>query len=101
MSNITRAIKNRSRINREAERQRVQSIKEVKASALYRMRLNEDLNIIDTIFEDETVKEIKIAVAEKDIKQFMEATFSTRMADYEITQMPGYMTIRRKMVSFN
>ena len=100
MSRISAVLKNKRKMSREADRQRSETIRQARADSMYNLRLNEDLKAVDTLFEDPNIKEIHIDIREKDLSNFMRATFTERMSEYDITVNKNTAVIRRRIVNF-
>ena len=99
MSKLFDVMRDKNRIQREVERKRNESIRQAKEDSLYNIRLNEDLRIIDTLFDDYTITEIRVEIDQKDISRFMRATYGDRMSEYDIIVKNNMAYIRRKSIS--
>ena len=101
MSRISSVIKNKNKIEKEYRKKRSEDLSNLRADAMYRTKLNEDLRYIRLILEDEEVKSIIIAIEERLIYQFLKMMYVEEMAEYSITQVDNtHFRIGRKVINF-
>ena len=97
---IREAIKAKNRQAQIEEKQKKERINEVRNNGVYTTRLVNDLEKINAIFKDESVKVIRIHVEEKEQAKFMRESYTEIMSEYSVTQIGNMIELRRKVVAF-
>lgn len=101
MSRISSVIKNKNRIEREYRKKRSEDISSLRADAMYRTKINEELKYIRVILEDEEVNSVVIAINEQMISRFLKVMYAEEMAEYSIYQEDNtHFRIKRKLIDF-
>ena len=101
MSRISTVIKNKNRIEKEYRKKRNDDISSIRADAMYRNKLNEELKYIKLILEDEEVKSIIITIDERLVSHFLKVMSGEELAEYTILQEDNtHFRIGRKVINF-
>lgn len=101
-SELFYVMKNKNRYEKEEQKQRKLEIESLREDGLFRVALNNELEIIKNIFEDRSIEAVEITVDENNIIAFGRAFGYEEVQAYNIRQKPNstnVFIITRKEVS--
>lgn len=101
-SELLYVIKNRNRYEKDEEANRRQEVESLREEGLFRVALNNELDIIRNIFEDGTIESVEITVDAKSMQDFGAAFGYEEMQAYDMQQKFGTVNtyiVRKKEIS--
>lgn len=88
-SELFYVMKHKNRYEKEEQKQRKLEIEALKEDGMFRVALNNELDIIKNIFEDSNIEAIELTVDKNSIILFGKAFGYEEMQSYNIMQKPN------------
>lgn len=102
MSRIAEVIKNKNKAQRNAKARRQAEISSLRADAIFKAKLHDELRLIDRLLDDNEVECVVITIPEKSFSMFTLAIYSDELAEYNIEQSdsdPNKFIVKRKYIN--
>jgi len=100
-SELLYVIKNRNRYEKEEETKRKENLESLKQEGLFRVALNNKLDIIRNIFEDGTIESVELTIDPEHMGDFGAAFGYEEVQTYDMIQKLGTVNtyiVRKKEI---
>lgn len=101
MSRIGNVLRNKNRLEKEAQLKRDRELQRMKKEASYKARLRDTLRQVDNLLDKPDLKSVIIEIPKASIPEFSRVIYESDMAEYTVTQISAVkFSICRKEVDF-
>lgn len=101
MSQISRVLKNKNRIEKENRARRNKEINDMRELSIYRSRLSEDIKMIELLLEDEEVDSVVVNLGtERILYMFQRFMYLEEFSEYVVQQVDkNKYSISRRVIN--
>lgn len=101
MSRLGDVIKSKNRLAKTAKRRRQEEISNMRTLSMYKVRLINDLKIVQMMFDDDDVDSVKIKIPKSKLSYFLKVIYSEELGEYTISQLDeNTFEVSRREVNF-
>lgn len=101
MSRLGDVIKSKNRLAKTAKRRRQEEISNMRTLSMYKVRLINDLKIVQMMFDDDDVESVKIKIPKSQLSYFLKVIYSEELGEYTISQLDeNTFEVSRREVNF-
>lgn len=97
---LRQVAKNKNRISKVSKQRRVEEINSMRAEAIFRASLTEDLKIVSLVLADPEVSDITVSTRKEDIGKLTSAMYSPDMGEYTVIKNGEQFKVSRKIINF-
>lgn len=101
MSRISRVLKNKNRLEKEARLRRDRELSQMTKEASFKAKLRDSLRLVNTILDKSEVKSVVVNIPSTNLADFSRAIYEADMAEYNVRQISASrFAISRKELDF-
>ena len=100
LNRLRAVIKNKNRVQREHKRRRVDEINEMRADSIFRAKLTADLQLVNILFMDPSIKNVVVETSPNNTARLDAAMYNSEMAEYSVQKDGQTYILSSQEVSF-